>query len=269
MPSAADLTPENRFFGLFIGPSGSGKTVAEASFPKPMEILDFDGRIRGLRGAPWIDRSKIEYSFWPPRELGLVDRLNQKLETMELAGRVGQFLPKTLTLDSLTAETFAMVIQSLSLTHSLGAKDAPKSGKYIGRTPMAGPEDYGFEATNTYSILSYLRSISIPNIIVSAHVVDRYGKLDPADKYSESVVIGEKLSIRDKIGENVQIYFDHVFRFWKEDYGDTEKFFVRFRGGLARTSYSELPGGAVDITGKSLYEVMMGFIQKGKATADA
>lgn len=263
MPSALDLTPEKRFMGLFIGPSGHGKTCAEASFPKPIKFLDFDGRIRGLLGAPWINRDKINYSYYPPRELGLVDRINQELDLLDTAGRTMQthLLPQTLVLDSLTSECFAMIVQSIGLTHSIGGKNDKKAGKYLGSTPMAGPEDYGFEATNTYSIMSYLRSLPIPNIIVSAHVVNQYGKIDGSNPYSESVVIGEKLSVRDKIGENIQIYFDHVFRFKKELVGDDEKFFVRFRGDLARTSYTSLPTGWTDITGKSLYETMMIFIK--------
>ena len=70
MPKANDLTPEQRFFALFVGESGSGKTVAEATFPGPLEILDFDGRIRGILGAPWITeemKNKISYTAYLPK----------------------------------------------------------------------------------------------------------------------------------------------------------------------------------------------------------
>ena len=63
MPRATNLTPESRFMGLFIGPSGCGKTVAECSFPGPIKVLDFDGRIRGILGAAWLDKALIEYDI--------------------------------------------------------------------------------------------------------------------------------------------------------------------------------------------------------------
>ncbi len=125
---------------------------------------------------------------------------------------------------------------------------------------MAGPEEYGYEATGTYAIMAFMRSLPIPNVIVTAHVVDRYGKPMGAngkvDSYAESVVIGQKLSLRDKIGANVPSYFDHIFEFDKREVGDSVKYFVRFRSSLARTSFEKLPDGWIDITGKDFYQYL-------------
>jgi hypothetical protein len=110
--------------------------------------------------------------------------------------------------------------------------------------------------------MAFLRSLPIPFVIVNAHIVDKFGKADPDDSYSESVVVGEKLSIRDKIGANIGIYFDHIFRFERRMVGLHEHFFVRFRSSLACTSYPELPSGEVDITGKSFHEVLKGYLKK-------
>lgn len=269
MPKATDLSPEHRFMGLFVGPSGSGKTCAECSFPGPVKVLDFDGRIRGILGAPWLDRSKISYEFYPPRQQGMIQRLNSDLEVMQNLANVGQLDTQTLIMDSLTSETFAMLCQSIPLTHSLPKTGGGKgSGKHLGVTPMPGPEDYGFEAQNTYSILSFLRSVPIPNIIVSAHIIDRYGKADSENPYADSVVVGEKLSVRDKIGENVGIYFDHVFRFDKKEVNDKVSHYVKFRSAMARTAYEKLPDGEVDITGKNFYEMMMGYVKTGSLDSE-
>lgn len=258
MPKAIDLTPDFRFMGLFVGESGTGKTVAAASFPKPVEFLDFDGRIRGLLGASWIDRKEINYEFFPPKDLGIVDKVNKKLEYYEIAKSMNQSVPISLVLDSLTSECFAMVQQSLSLTHKTGGKDQKKVGRYLGSIAMTGPEDYGFEAQATYQIMSFLRTLPIPNIIVSAHIIKKWGKLDPDNPYADSVIIGEQLSVRDKIGENIQIYFDHVFRFYRRG----NEHFVKFKGDLARTSYADLPEGEHNITGKNFYEFMMSHIKR-------
>ena len=259
---ATDLTPENRFVGMLVGPSGSGKTVAACSFPHPIYVFDFDGRIRGLLGANFISREGIEYDYYPPRELGLIDRIQKKCELFEMFSEQSKYdmLPKTVLLDSLTSETFAMLTQCIPLTHS---KDGKGKGKFIGTMAMAGPEDYGFEAQSTYNILSFFRSVRIPNIIVSAHIVQKYGKLDPDNLYAESVVVGEKLSVRDKIGENSLIYFDHVFRFDKRESAGSEHYYVKFRGDLPiKTAYSELPYGEIDITRKSLYDTIMNYTKQ-------
>jgi len=269
MPKLSDITPEQRFVAMFVGESGTGKTCAACSFPKPLEDLDFDGRIRGAWNKPWIPMEGISYEFFPPRQNGMIEGLNKKLEAMQLVADMGSAaampLPKTEVLDSLTSECFAMVMQAMPLTHSPGGKGEQKKGKYLGITPMAGPEDYGFEAQVTYSLLSWFRSMPIPNIIVTAHVVPIYGKEDPGNPFSNNIVVGEKLSVRDKIGANVGIYFDHVFRFKKgEGAFQKEKYTVQFRGGLCRTAWDFLPDGEVDITGINFYEKLMSYFSKEK-----
>jgi hypothetical protein len=269
MPKLIDITPEQRFVGMFIGESGTGKTCAECSFPKPIHVMDFDGRIRGAYGQPWLPMEGITYDFFPPREQGMVQRVNTYLESLQVAASVGQPVPKTLVMDSLTSECFAMLMQAMPLTHNKNAAAGERAGKYLGVTPMSGPEDYGFEAQVTYGILSFFRSVPIPNIIVSAHIIPTYGKADPNNPYSENIVTGEKLSVRDKIGANVGIYFDHVFRFRKTIGAyNKEKFTVEFRSQIARTAFTQLPEGEVDVTGKNFYsEIMMSYVKgQGDAT---
>lgn len=264
MPNASDLAPGKRFVGLFVGPKHSGKTVAACSFPQPIENFDFDGRINGILGAPWIDRSKIRYDYFPPREAGLVNRINKKCETMLVMAGTSQFDTKTIIMDSLTSECIAMVSQGLMLTHN---DDGKKKGRYIGAVAMAGPDDYNFEARTAYDMMAFLKSLPVQNLIVSAHVIDRYAKpLDRdgnPDPYAESVVIGEKLSVRDKIGANIGIYFDHIFRFNRRIVNGSEKFYVQFRGEIACTSFASLPNGEIDITGKHFYnEILMPYFKK-------
>src|SRR5271165_5304704 len=240
MPSCADLSPDSRFFGLFVGPTKSGKTVAAASFPAPVEIWDFDGRIRGLLGAPWIDRSQIRYESFPPEEVDMVIRFDKFLDTMLIKSRTNQPLPKTLIVDSMTSYCAAMIMQALPITHVAGSKGSNK-GRMLGPLQMAGIEDYGFESQAATNLVTFLRSIPIPNIIVSAHVVPKYAKEDPSKEYSPTIEKGERLSLRDKIAANIGIYFDHCFRFDKDMFQGKERYQVCYRGELASTSYAGLP----------------------------
>jgi len=258
LPKLSDRTPGNRFIGLFVGRSGSGKTVAAASFPGMKHIMDFDGRIGGLDGVDFIKREEITYDYYIPRKQGLITEINNKLETLMTASSVGQPIPNTFITDSITSETYAFICQAIPLTHYTDGDKGKKRDKWIGPIAMAGPSDYGLEAQATYDYISFLRSLPINNVIVSAHYVDRYGKADPENPYSDSMVVGKKLSVRDKIGENIQIYFDHIFEFDRDVINGVERFYVTFRGDLARTSYSWLPPGRHEITGKNFYEFIQG-----------
>ena len=87
---ASDLSPDFRFMGLFVGPKHSGKTVAACSFPKPLHDLDFDNRVRGILGAPWINRDGITYDSFPPREPNLVERIDKILSSQQILAGTGQ-----------------------------------------------------------------------------------------------------------------------------------------------------------------------------------
>jgi len=258
--------PENRFIGMFLGRSGTGKTVAEASFPKPIHFEDFDGRMGGAQ-VPWLDLAGITYDYWAPKQDGLVTALNKHLqEYLDIAKIKMQGLsiqlPTTHVTDSVTNLTYSLLSAAIKLTHTRKNESGKesKAGRWFDVIAVEGPEDYKLEATGTYDYLAFLKSIPIPNVILSAHYVDRYGKPKNADgsvidPYGESTIIGKKLSIRDKIGENIQTSFDHIFEFEREE----KRFFVKFWGEIARTSYPWLPEGRHEWTGKNFYEFMMGF----------
>jgi hypothetical protein len=278
MPQLSKIEPESRFMGLFISPSKCGKTCAAASFRKDdsetIDIMDFDGRVRGILGAKWLNTKNINYDYYPPRKPGLVEDIEKKLAVYEMYATTAQYsnLPTTLVLDSLTSQTLAMIFQALPLTHSKGDSNTKKTGRYVGGFAMTGPDDYNYEAQVTYSILSFFRSIPIKNIIVTAHVVPTYGKEDPENPFSQTIVIGETLSVRPKIAANIGIYFDHCFRFNKSEgaFGK-EKYTVKFRGAEPLgTSWADLPDGEIDITGKNFYnEVLLKYIKKEPPTLTA
>lgn len=268
MASAEHLTNETRFMALFLGSSGSGKTVAECSFPGPIKLFDFDGRIRGILGAPWITpemRKQIDYTYYPPKT-GKGDepnyvRLNKELEALQVMGPRISY--KTIILDSLTSAAFALLQDAIPLTHAQG-------GKKIGVLNMTGPEDYGFEAQGIYNIVSFFRSLQVQNVIISAHLVDRYGKPKKTDgtpdTYAESVVVGKKLSIRDKIGTNVLIYFDHIIEFDRYESGGKMKYEATFQSDIARTSMG-VPT-TMDITGRNFYNLIQPYM-RGKTDEPA
>lgn len=270
MPTADSLTPESRFMALFVGPKHSGKTVAACSWvsegsKKRIKVLDCDGRIRGLLGAPWIDRSRIDYDYFPPKSEGkdiFFQRVNQDLEALLVLISTGRCPYETYVGDSATAFCKNLMLDSIPLTHAGG------KGKKIGVMEMPGPADYGFESTGMDAYMSFLRSLPL-NVIVTAHLVDRYDKPMITDErgytykdvYAESVVVGEKLSLRDKISASVPNYFDHIFSFDREVERGQEKFYVEYISNVACTSFPGLKPGKYDITGKDFRKFTLELIK--------
>jgi len=245
MPKASEYKPETRIFALFIGRSGDGKSTAAASFPRPVMDLDFDNRFAGIAGAITqgiYTADNVDYQMFNPR--GGYEPVEALFTQWEVARMQGQFPYKTIIVDSLTSLARLLVIAS----HKL------QKGKMIGKLRVSGPGDFNFEASGVHQIFDFLRVLPC-HVICSAHVIDKYGKLDKTQEYSETGIVGEKLSVRDNLGENVQTYFDNVFRFSREVVNGQVKYYANFATDLAKNSFG-IPPGEHDITGKNFYNYL-------------
>ena len=112
--------------------------------------------------------------------------------------------------------------------------------------------DYKFESQATHAVFDYLRMFPC-NIIATAHIAERWGKRPSAGRFDPAEVLGEKLTITAQLGENIQTYFDNVFRFSKEIIKNKVTYFVEFATDIAKNSYG-LPPGRFDITDKNFAE---------------
>ncbi len=257
MPSAENITDDSRFLGLFVGESGSGKTAASLSFPHPIKVFDLDGRIRGGL-TPWINRKGIDYETFSPKEGNIFKKLNDAFEVLLIQTKQRQCPYNTLVFDSVTKGAVSFLLDAIPLTHNAS------KGKSIGTIQMGGPEDYGYQSTAISQIMALLKSLQIPNVIVTAHIVPKYGKPNGGeDKFSESIVIGEKLALTDKLAATVPGDFDHIFKFEKNDSGSRVKFSFSAQGDLARTPF-KIPYGNIDITDQDFYKKLMSYTEVKK-----
>lgn len=267
MPSAESIQPNTRFFGLFIGRSGSGKSAAAYSFPHSeeegiLEVCDLDGRVRGGL-LPWVDRKNFNYTYFPPLpDKGTTfDALNTYFEAMRVMLKTHQTKINTFVLDSITWAANDLLLDALPLTHTKDNSTGRDAGRKLGNMNMAGPSDYSFQSTGILQIIAFLRSLPIQNVIVCAHVVNKWGRkkgtdgklLDP---YGPSEIIGEQLSLTDKLSENIPSSFDHVLRFEREDTGRGLKFYFEGQGELARSAFP-LPYERIEITNQDFYKTLM------------
>lgn len=264
MPKATDYNPVKEFTGLFIGRSGSGKSVAEASFPKPLYEFDIDGRFDGIYNA--IQNGLIEngeeinYDRYPLNRSGFT-KFNAKIEDLKKYSLSGQLPPaKTCALDSLTSLARLGVVLS----------QVEQGGKTLGNFRISGPADYNFESNFVLQSLVDLVSIKW-NFIASAHILDKWGKpeleLDnkgnPLNAFVPAEVIGEKLAIRDNLGENVLLYFSNVFRFDRNQAGNKLVYTVEFATDIAKNAFN-LPPGKFNITDKPFYPFFLEAIEAAK-----
>lgn len=261
------LTNESRFNAMFVGPSGSGKKAAACTFPHPIKYFDMDGRIRGLLGAPWVDRKGIDYKYYPPvKQSGqklMYEELNSDLEQLMIDASTNRLAYKTIVLASITGEFYGLLKDAVFLTHEMGDKKGEKKkGKYIGALAIPDPGDYHFVYVAIRNVLAFFRSLPGVNIIVMGHTVPRYAKPikedGTVDTYADNIEVGSKLSLTDKAGAEIPTGFDNIFEFSKAFDGNKESYYVQFRSDIARTTYPKLPSGKRDITGKNFYE----FIQE-------
>lgn len=265
----SDYKSDNKYSAIFAGMTKSGKTCAAASFPKPLHIMEFDNRINGLEGAAWLSKEEITFEYFPPRTATfptpMADRVLAYLNSLldlyksDPTNAKGKF-PTTLILDSITAMTHGFLTDALPITHE------NKKDIHIGSLPVPGQRDYGYESVGTKNVLTLLRSLPIKNLIVSAHLIDVFGKEDPEDKYSATVVTGQKLSIRDKIAQDVGIYFNDQLEFTRETKMGRPKFFVQFYSGYAASS-RPLPTGKQEITGIDFYDFYQKKLVENKKAA--
>lgn len=272
MPSAESIQPDSRSLSLLIGRSGSGKTAAALSFPHPIDVLDLDGRIRGGLACPWIVRKDIYYDYYPskPSKGTTFEAINKRLDAIQAMALQQQYAYKTLLVDSATWFCNDMILDALPMTHT-ARTGGGESGRTLGTLNMAGPSDYGFQSTATLQLLAFLKSLPIPHIVVTAHIVNRWGRRKNEegkviDPYGPTEIVGEQLALTDKIAETLPSMFDNVFRFEKQDTGSKLKFFFSAHGELERTAFPNLPYGNFDITDKDFYSFLMSKVQTPTAT---
>ncbi len=260
MPSINDFSPSERIFALFISRSGDGKSAAAASFPRPYLQLDYDGRFDGVFGATtlnggWLPPENIEYKRIFPKDG--YSTTNKFLEEMDLyLTSRSEFPYKTIEIASLTNFLRAAVIESHKLT----------SGRMVGKLRMSGPDDYRFEISALMQLVDYFQKFPC-HVIFSAHVIDKWGKPKTGKKgeeYASNEITGEKLLMRDQVGENIQTFFSNIFRFSRElDNQENMKYYVEFNTDIAKNSFN-VPPGRFDITRKNFYNFLQETIKKVK-----
>lgn len=254
-------TPEGEFrpktdkgiVALFVGASGSGKDCAQWSMPGPMYVFDIDNRIRGgLASLVWLGQDKlkeIDFDFYNPED-GF-DAIDIKFEQLLIEAKARRCKYKTICVNSTSSMVYMLAIS---------ARRMRKSGRQVGRLKMTDPSDYNFMSM-AFRQIQFLYAMPLAelgiNVIFAGHLADKWVKPIPNEElgitaYSPAERQGQKLLGPAQLGEEIPGYFDETYEFYRIELGDQNKYYVKFSGDFAKTSYPIR--GELDITGKSFYE---------------
>ncbi len=258
------LEKRPQLVALFAGKSGCGKTGAAASFAKggPVKVLDADHRLGGIQGCSFITpemKANIDVEPISVREgFKTVDTVLE-MEVIKTQQRKNELF--CVWLDSAASLSKMFLLESMKLRNA--AHGNKLTGKVRGVLQFATPDDYNYAST-AWNQLIFEGLIPLKcHVIVTGWTVNVWGpnpKLDEdARAYAPHVVVGEKLLLTEKLSEEVPGYFDDVFLFKKEKQGDDKiKYLIETDGTFAKTKYPELrTGKPLDITGKSVYDILM------------
>ncbi len=253
-----NVTPDSKFFGLFVGRSSSGKSCAAASFPKPLKNYDADLR-KGFVGAKFLNKKGNNWEPWPPRRTSIQD-IEKEMTSLENLYFMAKQRPyETIQLTSINSVMRLAINDGRKLVHA---------GREKGGVQLTGPGDFNFAYQAVYNLFDFLKMLPC-HVIIECQVQPRWVKDDKKKEdgtlleYQENVQEGETLSgLPPNLGETVLGMFDEVYRFSKND--DGTKHYVEFYGNIARSIY-DLPKGKIEITNQEFYPLWKGLVDKAMA----
>lgn len=199
MPNLADLNPSEQIKLCVYGLSGTGKTCFATSFPTPLWVCDFDGKISSAANFWKLKDPKrlsgIQYEDFSGYTTGGV-RVFQKFEG--LLRQLEEKCPfKTIVLDSLT--TF---VDSL-MQHVIAENPATK--RYSKDIPVI--QDYGI--LNQLFKTTMRRLLALPtNLVVVGHISMT------KDEMTGEVIYRPALS--GQLPEVLPVLFQEVYRSFTE-----------------------------------------------------
>lgn len=244
-----EIQPGKDWRIMFIGRSGSGKSTQGITFPGKKLMIDLDRRADAIKGAE-VDIIQPDIGDgWTQ-----IDPIIEKLVNL---AKAKQFPYDTTIVASVTSAAKIFTQDSLKFVTAAADKkgDQEAGARKLGSLLIPGMSNYRYRAEAMEQ--AYAGMLLFPgNLILEAHVVDRYNKAGEVD--------GEGILGPDKFAEALPTSFSEVWYFYTRSVSSTsaKQFWVSFSTRpIARTAYKELATvGDLNITGKNLYEEVMKII---------
>ncbi len=284
MPNANLLKPDNNIHALLIGKSGCGKTGAAVSFPGKSYVLDFDDRIRGIMGCPFLDQkikngevewaTILPYESGGPKTQGLAEVYKQ-LEIVD--AKVNAKQVDTVILDSVSSMVRFFVNESVNRSLATSGKGSSLNHFKIGEAVMAGKPDHNYAATCIANVIYENMKSWRCNIFISSHFKDRIVPAPTPEDPERTIVTGQVLKAPGQLSEEIPSWFNETWEFTKDASVTSQppRYYVNFQSGIAKTTFRVSTDSKVvtandavpfklDITGRSLYECLKPYLEKRK-----
>jgi len=223
------LKPETKHTVLIYGDSGNGKSVFASSFPGPIKVFDFDGKIASAAGYWGIhDKTRLDHIDADDLQSMNADpeqyaKFYSQLVELEKQARDGKLPWKTVVLDSLT--TWCDALMREIIRQNPGIKGAAPG--------MPGLQTYGIFGAKFREQLS--RLLALPcNVVVTAHIA--------IDKDEHT---GEILRRPLVIGRNASylpIIFGEVYRAFTEIKDDKVTYWAQTQATPSYIARTQIPG---------------------------
>jgi hypothetical protein len=195
--------PKAKFIkAVLAGQPGRGKTSAGLSFPTPMLIFDFDGKLTGpIYYAQKLGVNLEEIEVETPADYG---RNWEKLATRLLSFRDNPGKYKTFGFDSLTSIADFL----LGMTGEVKAKTKPDEIKKVGGIQVPAIDEYNAETAGIMDILLFMKDVQA-NVWLTAHVLEsKATTLDNRLVISRSLLTGGR-----KVSAKIPAYFPENYAF--------------------------------------------------------
>lgn len=264
MPNASMLG-SNHVHALLISPSGAGKTVIGASWPGKYFCLDFEDRIRGIFGVPWlkdkIAAGDIEFESFVPRKDGIkmgIDNIYKCLQILEVRVNRGEI--QNIQLSSTSALIRYLINESLNNKIT----NAPKHYQ-IGSVELPQKQDYNYTAVCMANVIyTNLKSFKC-NVFVDSHLKDKVIASPTAEDPDRTIVTGRTLKAPGQLADEIPTWFDETWELEVDDTikSQTPRRYALFKSKLAKSAFLGIPH-RVEYTDKNLYELIKQYIVKGE-----
>lgn len=256
MPSTYSIELGGRFIGLFIGVQGSGKTIASASFPKPMMVYDFDGRMTPVKRF-YPNEQGIQYkvvsAYKGPggKRRDVIDYQEFALEFALLNDRCDY---ATVVIDSITSLTATVIRYQLNRKTSPGKKLA-------GFIEVPTWDEFNGEAQEVVDLIE-LSKILPCHVIFTAHPVDKTEITKDSQGKEQAIRKQSITAFGNKTPSFVPNYFDEIYNFSKVGTGGaTPRYVVTTTAGedtLCKTALPVPP--SFEITNTPMFKALKGFL---------
>ena len=234
MALLSTLKPESKHTVLVYGDSGNGKTVFATSFPSPMKVFDFDGKIMsavsywGQKDATRLTQIDVEDLQSMNAHPEQYSKFYTLLSQLESQAKAGNFPWKTVVLDSLT--TWCDALMREIVRQNPGIKGAAPG--------LPGLQHYGLFGSKFREQLS--RLLALPcNIVVTAHI-DITKDENTGEILRRPLVIGKNASY-------LPIIFGEVYRAFAETKDGKTEYWAQTQASGSWIARSQIPGLAPKI----------------------